>query len=223
MHLLKMKGAWGAFEAWLYSKVVAGGSGPLYEQFVREALPPLAGHEVIADIGCGAGQITRLIAKQNPSCRVLGLDLSSQMVRRSRQLSPGTPNLSFEVGDAMDLPLEDGSVDLVVSVASIKHWPNQVAGLRQIRRVLKPLGNVCILEVDRGCSQEDARTFVDYWRHVLPGTSGALAWYFRRFVAGQGVDADSLLRAMQRAGFYEATVEQVEQLPFVVARSRLNV
>jgi ubiquinone/menaquinone biosynthesis C-methylase UbiE len=215
-----MKGTWGAFEAWLYSNVVAGGSGPLYEQFVREALPPLAGHEVIVDLGCGAGQVTRLIAGLNPGCRVLGLDLSSQMVRRSRRLSHGIPNLGFQVGDAMELPLVDGSVDLVVSVASIKHWPDQVAGLRQIRRVLKPLGSVCILEVDRGCSREDARTFVDYWRYVLPGTSGALAWYFRRFVAGQGVDADSLSQLMQRAGFGETSVELVEQLPFVVARGR---
>jgi ubiquinone/menaquinone biosynthesis C-methylase UbiE len=215
-----MRGAWGAFEAWLYSNVVAGGSDPLYARFVREALSPLFGLESIVDIGCGAGQVTRLIAERNPGWRVLGLDLAPQMIRRARRLSRGIPNLRFEVGDVMDLPLEDGSVDLVVSVASIKHWPDQVAGLRQIRRVLRPLGNVCILEVDRACSPEAARTFVDYWRYVLPGTTGALAWYFRRFVAGQGVDADSLSRLMERAGFGETAIERVEQLPFVVARGR---
>lgn len=221
MHLLKMKGAWGGWSSRLYTTVVARGCGQLYEQFVRQALPPLNDGAKVVDVGCGEGQVTCLIARLNPASQVLGLDLAQEMVRRARRLSQGMTNIRFERGDALDLPLADGSVDLVVSVASIKHWPDQLAGLTEIRRVLRsPGGVVCLLEVERDCSRQAVRKFVRYWRYVIPGTHGLLGAYFRRIVAGQGLTQDELRALMQRAGFQGVECDRVQDLPFVVARGR---
>lgn len=220
MHLFKMKGGWGALAAWLYSKVVAGGAPGLYRRFVEEAVPRPPAGGTVADVGCGGGQVARLLAERDPACHVVGVDLSASMVRRAARQAGDLPNLAFRQGDAMDLPLGDGSADLVVSVASIKHWPDRLQGLQQIHRVLRPGGALCILEVDSRCSPQAARRFAGLWRFVLPGTRGLAAAYFRRFVAGQGIDLEQLTALLGRAGFVEVEAQRLEQLPFVVARAR---
>lgn len=223
MNLFRMRGAWGALEAWGYSQVVAAGLEPLYQRFVHEVVD----HEVVAerpgtvvDVGCGGGQVSRLLAGRLPGARVIGVDLSGAMVARARAAGRRLGNLEIRRGDAMDLPLPPASADLCVSVASIKHWPDQRRGLEQIRRVLRPGGSMVILEVDRRCDPAAARAFAAYWRHVLPGTRPLLAWYFRRFVAGQGLDHEQLQGLVRAAGFGAPELLQMDELPFVVARAR---
>ena len=216
-----MRGAWGSLEAWGYSQVVASGLQPLYRRFVREVVgesEERAG--VVVDVGCGGGQVSRSLAERLPGARVIGVDLSEAMVARARAAGRPLGNLEILRGDAMDLPLPTASADLCVSVASIKHWPDQRRGLEQIRRVLRPGGSMVVLEVDRRCTPEAARAFAAHWRHVLPGTRPLLARYFRRFVAGQGLDHEQLQGLVRAAGFGAPELLQLDDLPFVVARAR---
>ena len=218
MNLMKMEGAWGPVVGWLYETVVAAGMDPLYARFVREADLQTAPEARILDLGCGKGQVSRMLAREHPRCEVLGMDLSEAMVRRARQDGPALPNLSFQVGDALDLPLDEASVDQVVCVASIKHWPDRLLGLQQVLRVLRPGGRLAILEAANTCTRQQARRFVSHWRYVLPGSRWLVALHFQRVIAGQALDQRQLHRLMEQAGFADVESTADAELPFVAAR-----
>jgi ubiquinone/menaquinone biosynthesis C-methylase UbiE len=220
MNLLQMRGAYGGIEAWLYATVVAGGIAPLYQRFVDEAVPPVEPGGPIIDVGCGDGQVARRLAQRFVDHQVVGLDLSPDMIARARKGNTGLSNLELRVGDAMNLPLESSSVALAVTVASIKHWPDQARGLSELLRVLEPGGALCLLEADPECSKAAARAFVSTWRYVVPGTAALVARYFRQFVAGQSPRAADLERLCRAAGFVDLEVERQTDMPVSVVRGR---
>lgn len=220
MHLFEMRGSWGRTTGWLYERVVGAGVGELYDRFVDEAIE-LADIDqgLVIDVGCGQGQVSGRLAQRLPGCQVIGFDLSAPMLERARERAPALDNLELRRADAMQLPLGDDTVDLAVSVASIKHWPDRERGVAQILRVLRPGGHLYLLEVDRHCSSEATRKFVDSWRHLAPGTALVEAAYFRRFVAGGSLDLDEIAAMVSRAGGRELEVWRLPELPFVVARA----
>ncbi len=220
MHLFDMLGSWGPVTAWMYETIVVPSLAPLYDRFVAEAVPEQPEGAAIIDVGCGQGQVASRLAARFPRCRVTGLDLSPDMIRRAREHNPDRDNLDFRRGDAMALPLDDQTADFAVSVASIKHWPDRVRGVSELLRVLRPGGMLCLLEADRDCSPESARRFADLWRHVVPGDAAFQAFYFRRFVAGAALNLDELAGVLARAGAVELEAQRFTDLPFVVARAR---
>ena len=78
---------------------------------------------LVVDLGCGPGNLTRLLAERWPSARVLGVDSSAEMVERARADVPG---LAFEVGDLRDWAPED-PVDVLVSNATLQWLPDHLA------------------------------------------------------------------------------------------------
>jgi ubiquinone/menaquinone biosynthesis C-methylase UbiE len=216
MHFFKMEGAWNGWMGWLYDAIVAAGSGDLYDAVVDALLADLPAGSRVLDLGCGSGQITVRAARRNPKAFVLGLDLSPGQVARANRRSSAVPNAGFGVADALWLPLPSGRFDRVVSAAMIKHLPDKRQGLMEMRRVCREGGSVFVMEVDRRVGGEDARCFVRRWKWVFPGTRGPLSWYFRRFVAGQGVTAGELADLLRDAGLSSVSVRKVPGQPFVV-------
>jgi SAM-dependent methyltransferase len=98
------------------------------------------------DVGCGAGAFSRLLA---PRCeRLLGVDLSREMVRiaRERAEAEGLAHLRFRVVDANSMPLSPESLDLVVSIATLHHLPAEPT-LARWRDALRPGGTLLVLDV----------------------------------------------------------------------------
>lgn len=220
MNLFHMKGAWGGFSAEAYHQVVVPALITLYEENMDKHLPRGAlrpGMKVL-DLGCGPGHFTRALAERYGEIIFVGMDLSERMLTLARKSCGGLPNLSFTRGDALDLPLEDGSFDSVLSMASIKHWPDQARGLREIRRILKPGGMVFILEAHQGCSRKAAHNFVRRWRFTPWPITFPLAEYFRCFIAGQGLTEEALRRLCLEAGLESVSVTAEAGLPAVIAR-----
>jgi len=93
--------------------------------------------ETILDVGCGTGRLLRKVRERWPTARLIGIDPAESMIEKARQL---TPSATFYVSIAESLPLPDASIDLAFSTVSFHHWLNQVQGLRQITRVLRPGG-----------------------------------------------------------------------------------
>lgn len=179
-------------ESFVYDRVVAPAVLEMGERVAAELERDLPDSGSVLDVGAGGGQLALDIAARRPKVRVTGLDLSPDQVERATERARAAglgARVSFVQGSALELPFEDASFDLVVSVASIKHWPDQRKGLSECVRVMAPGGRLFVFEADRGCRLPDAKDFVSRWR--LPGALRipALA-AFRTWVAGQAIDLD---------------------------------
>ena len=105
------------------------------------ALGLLAGKDVL-DIACGEGYGSAMLAAEARS--VIGIDNAAKVVAHARKTYKKSTNLTFEVGDAKAIPLDDQSVDVVVSFETIEHLAEQDEMLAQIARVLRPGGLLII-------------------------------------------------------------------------------
>ncbi len=101
--------------------------------------------ENVLDVGCGNGWLCRLIAGRVPEGRVVGMDVSDEMVGRARQASVGLGHVMFVVGGVDEIPWEDNFFTRVISVESAYYWPDPARGFREIFRVLLPGGSVWVL------------------------------------------------------------------------------
>jgi SAM-dependent methyltransferase len=98
--------------------------------------------DVALDIGCGVGRLTRVLAER--VAHVHALDVSAEMLQRARELNAHLTNVTWHHGDGATLhPVEDASIDAVVSHVVFQHIPDPQVTLgyvREMGRVLKPGG-----------------------------------------------------------------------------------
>ncbi|MBB5940206.1 class I SAM-dependent methyltransferase [Streptomyces zagrosensis] len=97
---------------------------------------------VVLDIGCGRGTSSLVIADQLRPQRVVGLDASPSLLAQARERAKGLPNstVDFVEGDFHDLPLPDGSSDVIVAAFCLYHSPHPKDVVGQVARVLAPGG-----------------------------------------------------------------------------------
>jgi demethylmenaquinone methyltransferase/2-methoxy-6-polyprenyl-1,4-benzoquinol methylase len=129
----------------------------------------------VLDICCGTGDLTAALLKLRlmNAEPITGLDFSAEMLSRARQ-KYATANTIWIEGDAMHLPYPDNSFDLITSAFGFRNLTNYADGLREIHRVLKPGGQLGILE----CNQPDglSGTFYNlYLHHGLPLIGGIIS------------------------------------------------
>ncbi len=110
----------------------------------------------IVDVGCGPGYLLQLMAKEYPKIKLIGLDLSKEMIERAKanfKLLGLHERVEFGRGSVDHLPFEEGTQDFVVSTFSLHHWANLVASFNEIYRVLKPGGQMLLLDLRRDSRQ----------------------------------------------------------------------
>ncbi len=105
----------------------------------------LAPDENVLDVGSGAGWLVRLLAERVPEGRVIGMDISDEMVRRARRKYVAVENAMFVVGAADEIPWDANFFTHAISVESAYYWPDPARGLREIHRVLREGGTAWIL------------------------------------------------------------------------------
>lgn len=99
----------------------------------------------VLDLGCGAGWLARLLAEQVPEGRVVGVDLSDEMIRRARHNNVDLANAMFVVGEAEEIPWDAGFFTQAISVEAAYYWPDPRAALREVHRVLREGGSAWML------------------------------------------------------------------------------
>jgi ubiquinone/menaquinone biosynthesis C-methylase UbiE len=146
-----------------------------------------AAHGRVLEIGVGSGLNFPLYGKQVEF--VYGIDPSPRLlsIARRRAAASGIP-VELVLGSATAIPLADDAVDTVVMTWTLCSIPDPLAALREMRRVLKPDGNLCFVE--HGLSPEPG---VERWQHRLTPP-------WRRIAGGCHLDRkmDDLIR---QAGF----------------------
>ena len=101
----------------------------------------LAVGERVLDAGCGTGYLAAGLRRARPDLRVVGSDLSTGMLDRSREVGAWP----LVQADATRLPVRDGALDLVVARGVLHHLPDVTAALAEWRRGLRPGGAVVLL------------------------------------------------------------------------------
>jgi arsenite methyltransferase len=123
--------------------------------------------EVVLDLGCGAGTDLLIAAqKTGPAGRAIGIDMTSAMLERAaagaREM--GLANVELHESLIEALPLEDASVDVVISNGVIDLVPDKEAVFAEIDRVLRPGGRLQLADVVIHTEvSEDARERIDLW------------------------------------------------------------
>ena len=133
----------------------------------------------VLDVGCGAGAALRELAERFHGAELTGCDISPLAVETARELNPelvASDRLKFLLCGVPDLPFDDGSFETVFSVESLYFWPDQVAGLREILRVLTPGGTfMTALEMAGGAMDERQLAIVEHLHMKGPDRAGLLA------------------------------------------------
>ena len=114
------------------------------------ALGELASGHTVLDLGCGAGLDSILAARRvGPSGKVIGVDMTEDMLDKARSNAGavGISNIEWHLADAEDLPLADGTVDVVIMNGVLNLCPDKPKVLAELHRVLRPSGRLQMADV----------------------------------------------------------------------------
>jgi len=136
-----------------------GRSWQAFGQMLLRILPPLA----VADLGSGEGLVSGLLAAR---CRkIIAVDNSEKIVRfgAAQAKKNGLKNLEFRLGDLQDPPIESGSVDLVILSQALHHAVEPARAISGAHRVLRPGGQVMILDLLAHRFEQAHELYGDRW------------------------------------------------------------
>jgi len=165
----------------------------------------------VLDLCCGTGDMTLALLRHRPSTAstapVLAVDFSHQMLSRGRIKLLGKNVLPLEA-DALHLPLGDGSLDLISSAFGFRNLADYEAGLAELFRVLKPSGQIAILD----CNQPAGVMGAVYKIHlnwILPMVGALLsdraAYSYLPASIARFPRPPRMIEMMERAGFRDAS------------------
>jgi SAM-dependent methyltransferase len=144
---------------------------PAVESFAGLGNPFVLGRlrpgETVVEVGSGAGTDALIAARQvGPAGRVIGVDMTEAMLEKARANARlvGAANAEFREGLAEELPVGDGSAEVVISNGVINLCPDKEAAYREVFRVLRPGGRIQIVDTAvRTAVPEDAREDIALW------------------------------------------------------------
>ena len=104
----------------------------------------------VLDLACGPGVISRLISEACPASRIIAMDLNDELLDTARQdaRAAGLGSIRFLQGDVYDPPLSEEQFDFIYARLLFQHLEQPLQALAAIRKLLRPGGILCILDID---------------------------------------------------------------------------
>lgn len=117
----------------------------------------------IADLGAGEGLLSQLLARR--AGKVWCIDNSPRMVEVGTELAEknGLANLAYKLGDIEQVPLADKSVDLAILSQALHHAQHPEAAVKEAHRILRPGGQVLILDLKEHTFEKARELYADVW------------------------------------------------------------
>ena len=129
--------------------------------------------ETVLDLGSGAGNDVFIAARAvGPAGRVIGVDMTPEMIAKARANAEklGAGNVDFRLGEIEDLPVESGTVDVVISNCVVNLVPDKTKAFSEIHRVLKPGGRFSVSDIVLdGELPEPVRRSAELWAGCVSG------------------------------------------------------
>jgi ubiquinone/menaquinone biosynthesis C-methylase UbiE len=149
--------------------------------------------DVVLDLGSGAGIDVLLAAKKvGPQGHVIGLDMTPEMLEKARKNASeaNATNVEFRHGEMENMPVEDSSVDWIISNCVISLSPDKDAVFSEAFRVLKPGGHILVSDICINDVEKSVRAELFTWADCIGGA----------------LDETSYLSAIEGAGFSEVQI-----------------
>lgn len=100
------------------------------------------------DLACGTGDLTFLLSKKYPNSKILGIDLTNDMIKLAKNRNI-YKNVEFQCQDMCDIKIDDNQVDIVTGGYALRNAPNLKILFKEIHRILKPNGVAAFLEFSK--------------------------------------------------------------------------
>jgi SAM-dependent methyltransferase len=165
------------------------------------ALASLKEGETVLDLGSGAGFDCFLAADRvGKTGKVIGVDMTPEMIEKATENAKkdGVENVEFRLGDIEHLPVEDGSIDVIISNCVINLAPDKGRVFSEAFRVLRPGGRLMVSDIVL------TKPLPDFVKNSVAAYVGC--------IAGATVRED-YLEAMRLAGFEDVTVQSESAFP----------
>ncbi len=194
--------------------VLSVGIDDLWRRDIARAISAPEGG-VVADVATGTAKVAVSIARRYPHLKVVGVDFSPNMVKRGAKRVMGQQlgeRIDFVIGDGCALPFERRSVDAVTVAFGIRNMPARETALQEFFNVLKPGGQLIILEFGFPRNRVLRWLYSVYFNRILPWLGSRLirvekAYSYLKDSVYRFPPPDSFVRMIGEAGFKEVTVK----------------
>ena len=183
-------------------------------------MPPV---EHVLDVAIGTADLTIAMLRAGKAQRVTGIDLSREMMRIGEEKltpkqgaaqtgTPGAKPVNFVYANAQSMPFDDASFDGVTCAFGCRNFSDLDAGLREMYRVLRPGGQVTILEFSYPSNKLIRWGYDLYFSHVLPLVGRLVshdktAYTYLNKSVKSFCWGEDFLRHLTQAGFQDARFE----------------
>ena len=127
----------------------------------------LSNPKKILDVATGTADLAIAETKLNPE-KIIGIDISEKMLNVGREKTKKHPTIELQLGDSENLQFDDNTFDAVSVSFGVRNFENVIAGLTEMKRVLKPEGKVFILEFSKPGNWFIQKIYYFYFCTVLP-------------------------------------------------------
>ncbi len=180
---------------------------------------PKEGPGMVLDVACGTGDVSFRLHELFPDAEITGLDLSAGMLEIAKKKLSGMDeaakrHITFIEGDSLKMPFADDTFDLVTVAYGVRNFEHLEEGYREMRRVMKPGGVICVIELSEPANAPVRSLYRLYSRNVIPFIGRLVSHdtraysYLPESIAACPQRGD-MTAMMERAGFREASYKSL--------------
>lgn len=190
----------------LANRLLSGGSDVYWRRQLAAAVAR-RGPRVVADLATGSGDVAFVLEQRlDPLVEIRGYDFCEEMLVEARaKKEKRQSRIQFNIGDCLNLPIEDASVDALTISFGLRNLEDRARGLQEMRRVLRPGGALYVLEFSQ--PYRIIRPFYYlYLKHILP--------IFARWATGNRSAYDYLAGSIESFPSRPALTKELSQQNF---------